>query len=135
MTTRQELVVNVSTMRPLTGVPTRYRVGQRNMSLAPAPARRHPFAWVPTLYFAEGLPFYAVYAIAPILYKRLGLPNDTITVYTSLLLWAWTVKPLWSPLLERSPSKKPLVVALQVAAGVLIGAVGLSLSLPNYFPI
>jgi PAT family beta-lactamase induction signal transducer AmpG len=100
-----------------------------------ASARRHPFTWVPTLYFAEGLPFYAVYAMAPILYKRLGLPNDTITFYTSLLLWAWTVKPLWSPLLEKAPSKKLLVVALQLVAGLLVAAVGLSLSLPSYFAI
>jgi PAT family beta-lactamase induction signal transducer AmpG len=87
------------------------------------------------LYFAEGLPYYAVYAMAPILYKRLGLPNDKITFYTSVLLFAWTVKPLWSPLLEKSPSKRMIVVALQIAAGALIAAVGLSLSLPSYFAI
>ncbi len=62
--------------------------------------RRHPAGWVPTLYFAEGLPFFAVSTLAGILYKRLGLSNAAIGLYASLLLLPWSLKPLWSPLLE-----------------------------------
>jgi PAT family beta-lactamase induction signal transducer AmpG len=97
--------------------------------------RRHPFTWVPTLYFAEGLPLYAVYAISPILYKRLGLANDTIAFYTSLPLWAWTLKPLWSPLVEKSASKKTIAVATQIIGGALMAGAGLCLPLPAYFAV
>ena len=71
--------------------------------------RRHPASWVPTLYFAEGIPFFAVSLIAGILYKKLGLGNDTIARYTSALLLPWSLKPLWSPLLEMFKTKKYFV--------------------------
>src|SRR5690349_6434704 len=62
--------------------------------------RTHPARWVPTLYFAEGMPFFAVSLIAGLLYKRMGLANDTIAFYTSWLLLPWSLKPLWSPVVE-----------------------------------
>ena len=92
-----------------------------------------PATWVPTLYFAEGLPFFAVSLIAGILYKRLGLGNDVIALYTKLLLLPWSLKPLWSPLLEMFKTKKYFVVLLQFAAGVSLGLIALCLPLPGYF--
>ena len=80
--------------------------------------RTHPAAWVPTLYFAEGVPFFAVSLIAGILYKRMGLRNDVITFYTSWLLLPWSLKPLWSPLIEMFKTKKFFVVFLQFGAGL-----------------
>ncbi len=59
--------------------------------------KQHPFAWVPSLYFAEGIPYVIVMTIAVILYKRLGLSNEDITLYTSWLYLPWVIKPLWSP--------------------------------------
>src|SRR5579862_4065302 len=93
----------------------------------------HPAAWVPTLYFAEGIPFFAVSLIAGILYKRLGLANDTIAFYTSWLLLPWSLKPLWSPLLEMFKTKKYFVVLLQFVGGVSLGLIALTLPLPSYF--
>lgn len=58
---------------------------------------RNPWAWVPTLYFAEGLPYVAVMTISLILYKQLGMTNADITFYTSWLYLPWVIKPLWSP--------------------------------------
>jgi PAT family beta-lactamase induction signal transducer AmpG len=96
--------------------------------------RRHPPAtWVPTLYFAEGIPFFAVSLIAGILYKRLGLGNDVIALYTKLLLLPWSLKPLWSPLLEMFKTKKYFVVLLQFLGGVSLGLIALCLPLPGYF--
>jgi PAT family beta-lactamase induction signal transducer AmpG len=96
--------------------------------------RRHnPAAWVPTLYFAEGIPFFAVSLIAGIFYKRLGLGNDVIALYTKLLLLPWSLKPLWSPLLEMFKTKKYFVVLLQVVGGVSLGLIALVLPLPAYF--
>jgi MFS transporter, PAT family, beta-lactamase induction signal transducer AmpG len=97
------------------------------------PPRAHPSLWIPTLYFAEGAPFFAVAALAPILYKRLGLGNDVIALYTSLLLWPWTLKPLWSPLLEMFKTKKFFVVTMELLGGLGLGLVALSLPLPGYF--
>jgi PAT family beta-lactamase induction signal transducer AmpG len=99
-----------------------------------AHSRRHPPAtWVPTLYFAEGIPFFAVSLIAGILYKRLGLSNDVIALYTKLLLLPWSLKPLWSPLLEMFKTKKYFVVLLEFAGGVSLGLIALCLPLPGYF--
>jgi PAT family beta-lactamase induction signal transducer AmpG len=97
----------------------------------PRPIR--PFAWVPTLYFAEGIPFFAVSLIAALLYKRLGMRNDVIALYTKLLLLPWSLKPLWSPLLEMFKTKKYFVVLLQLIGGVCLGLIGLCLPLPGYF--
>jgi PAT family beta-lactamase induction signal transducer AmpG len=97
------------------------------------PRRIPPAAWVPTLYFAEGIPFFAVSLLAGILYKRLGLGNDVIALYTKLLLLPWSLKPLWSPLLEMFKTKKYFVVLLQFSGGVSLGLIALCLPLPGYF--
>jgi MFS transporter, PAT family, beta-lactamase induction signal transducer AmpG len=95
--------------------------------------RKHPATWVPTLYFAEGMPFFAVSLIAGIFYKRMGLANDAIALYTSWLLLPWSLKPLWSPLLEMFKTKKFFVVLLEFAGGLSLALIALSLPLPNYF--
>jgi len=56
--------------------------------------RKHPATWVPTLYFAEGLPFYAVNYMALFFYQDLGVTNAVITLVISLLAWPWTLKPI-----------------------------------------
>jgi PAT family beta-lactamase induction signal transducer AmpG len=96
-------------------------------------ARIHPAAWVPTLYFAEGLPFYAVNFMALIFYQRMGVSNAVTTLVISLLAWPWTLKPLWSPLLEMYKTKKFFVVVTQVVGGAGLVTLALSLPLPGYF--
>jgi MFS transporter, PAT family, beta-lactamase induction signal transducer AmpG len=95
--------------------------------------RTHPFAWVPTLYFAEGLPYFVVALIAGLMFKSRGMANDEIAWYTGLLGWVWVFKPLWSPFLELASSKKYLVLFFQLAGGVSLGLVALVLPLPDYF--
>src|SRR5260370_26908572 len=95
--------------------------------------RIHPAAWVPTMYFAEGLPFFAISLIAGILYKRLGLPNDIIALYTSWLLLPWSLKPIWSPLLEMFKTKKFFVVLFEFTGGLSLASIALCLPLSNYF--
>ena len=98
-----------------------------------ASPKRSPMTWVPTLYLAEGLPFYAVALIAGLMYKSLGVPNDQIARWTGLVGLAWVFKPLWSPFLEAAGSKKALVVAFQFASATGLGLVALSLQLPAHF--
>ena len=96
---------------------------------------RSPMTWVPTLYLAEGLPFYAVALIAGLMFKSLGVPNDQIARWTGLLGFAWVFKPLWSPLLEAAPSKKAMVVLFQGCSAAGLGLTALALQLPAYFAI
>jgi len=96
-------------------------------------ARRSPITWVPSLYFAQGLPFYTVALIAGLMMKSQGVGNDQIARWTGLLGLAWVFKPLWSPLLEAAPNKKPLVIAFQCLGAVGLGLAALALQLPNWF--
>jgi len=95
--------------------------------------RRHPLCWIPTLYFAQGLPYAIVMTMAAIMYKRLGVANEQIAWWSSLLGMAWVVKPLWSPLLELAPSKKWAIVAFQAAGGACLLAAALALHGPGFF--
>ncbi len=95
--------------------------------------KRHPAFWVPTLYFAEGLPFVAIAAASALMYKNLGVSDAQIAFWTSLVLFPWTLKPLWGPLLEMFKTKKHFVVATQFISGATFGLLALSLPLENYF--
>ncbi len=78
-----------------------------------------PWTWIPTLYFAQGLPYVAVMTIAVIMYKRLGLNNTDIALYTSWLYLPWVIKPIWSPFVDLIKTKRAWVIAMQglIAAG------------------
>ena len=78
-----------------------------------------PLYWVPSLYFAMGLPFVVLNMVAAVMYKDLGVTDAQIAFWTSLIMWPWTIKFLWSPLLELYGSKKFWVVSTQFLSGVL----------------
>jgi PAT family beta-lactamase induction signal transducer AmpG len=103
--------------------------------LAPAGTSkaRHPLAWVPTLYLAQGLPFFSVALVAGLMFKSMGVPNEQIARWTGVLGLAWVFKALWSPFLELAASKKRVVVVLQVAGGIALAALALALQLPAWF--
>lgn len=98
----------------------------------PGPAR-HPIMWVPSLYFAQGLPWAIVSIMAAIMYKKMGISNDQIAYWTGLLGFAWVLKPLWSPFLEMVSSPKKVVVAFQLIGGIALLACALVLQLPGFF--
>jgi PAT family beta-lactamase induction signal transducer AmpG len=93
---------------------------------------RSPMTWVPSLYFAQGLPFYAVMLVAGLMFKSMGLANEQITHWTGPIGLAWVFKPLWSPFLELASSKKLMVVVFQLAGGACLGLVALALHLPGW---
>ena len=88
---------------------------------------KSPWAWVPTLYFAEGVPYVAVMTISLILYKRLGLSNTDITLYTSWLYLPWVIKPLWSPFVDILKSKRWWIVCMQLLIGAALGGVAFTI--------
>lgn len=75
--------------------------------------KRNPWSWIPTLYFAEGLPYVAVMTVAVIMYKKMGLTNTQIALYTSWLYLPWVIKPLWSPFIDLIKTKRWWVNAMQ----------------------
>lgn len=110
-----------------------------NETLVAAPVnvapRRHPLSWVPTLYLAQGLPFYAVALVAGQMLKSMGVPNDQIARWTGLLGLAWAFKALWSPFLELAPSRRMAVVTCQIFGGACLALVALALQLPMWFAL
>lgn len=97
--------------------------------------RRSPITWVPTAYFAMGLPFVVLNMVTVLMFKGLGVDDKLITFWTSLILLPWTLKPLWSPFLELFKTKKFFVVTTQLITGVTFGLVAFSLNLPHFFSI
>ena len=91
------------------------------------------WTWVPTLYFAEGLPYVAVMTMAVILYKRLGLGNAEIALYTSWLYLPWTVKPLWSPFVDLLRTKRWWVISMQGLLAVALA--GVAFFIPTVFAV
>jgi len=91
---------------------------------AAAPTARNPWSWIPTLYYAEGLPYFVVMSMAGVMYKNLGVSNTELALYTSLLGLVWFVKPLWSPLVEMLGTLRRWIWLLQyaVSAGLVLAA-------------
>ena len=106
---------------------------EQNMNPNPPAKVRNtsPWAWVSTLYFAEGLPYVAVMTISLILYKQLGLSNAEITFYTSWLYLPWVIKPLWSPFIDLVKTKRWWIVSMQLLIGAAFG--GVAFTIPTSF--
>ena len=92
---------------------------------------KSPWSWIPSLYFAEGLPYVAVMTISLILYKQLGLSNADITFYTSWLYLPWVIKPLWSPFIDIVKTKRWWITAMQLLIGAAFG--GIAFTIPSSF--
>lgn len=96
---------------------------------------KSPIRWVPTLYFAMGLPFVVLNMVSAVMFKDLGISDSQIAFWTSLIMWPWTIKFLWSPVLELYKTRKFFVVLTQITSGVLFGLVAFAINLPSFFAI
>ena len=94
-----------------------------------------PLAWVPTVYFAMGLPFVVLNMVSAVMFKDMGISDARIAFWTSLIMWPWTIKFLWSPFLEIFRTKKFFVVTTQLLSGVLFGLAALALHMPHFFAV
>lgn len=88
---------------------------------------------MPSLYFAEGIPYVVVMTVSVIMYKRLGISNADIAFYTSWLYLPWVIKPLWSPFVDMFKTKRLWVVALQAVLAVALALIAFAVSLPGFF--
>ena len=97
-----------------------------------AASKSHRWAWVPSLYFAEGIPYFVVNVISVTLFKRLGMSNGDLALYTSLLYLPWVIKPLWSPVVDVFKSKRWWILVMQAIITVSFALLALSVS-PDVF--
>ena len=91
-----------------------------------------PWRWVPSLYFAQGIPYVVVTTLSVIMFKRLGLENAQIAYYTSLLGLPWVLKPLWSPIVQRIGTRRGWVIVTQLLVGAGLACAALAIPAPNF---
>jgi len=99
----------------------------------PAVPQRSPWFWVPSLYFSQGIPYVIVMTMSVVMYKRLGISNTDIALYTSWLYLPWVIKPLWSPLVDITRTKRFWVVAMQFLVSFGLACVAFSVQGSAFF--
>ena len=105
------------------------------MPPAPPSSHRNPWAWIPSLYFAQGIPYVVVMTLSTVMYKNLGVSNTDIALYTSWLYLPWVIKPLWSPVVDLFRTKRFWIVTLQFAIGTAFALVAFTLPGPQFFQL
>ncbi|MFV8366392.1 AmpG family muropeptide MFS transporter [Flavobacterium sp. XS1P27] len=94
-----------------------------------------PWYWIPVLNFASGLPYAIIISVSVIMYKNLGINNEDIGIYTSLLYLPWVIKPLWSPFIDLYSTKRKWFISMQLLISLAFLIVGLTIPLTNFFII
>ncbi|MEN6463899.1 MAG: AmpG family muropeptide MFS transporter [Syntrophaceae bacterium] len=94
---------------------------------------RSPWLWVPSLYFTEGLPYVIAMTISVVMYKRLGISNTEIALYTSWLYLPWVIKPLWSPFVEMYGRKRSWILLMQLVIGASLACIALTVPAGRFF--
>lgn len=91
--------------------------------------KQSPWSWIPTLYFAEGFPYVLIVTVSVIMFKKLGVSNSDVTLYTGWLYLPWVIKPLWSPFVDLIKTKRWWVTTTQIILGA--GLAGIAFSIPT----
>lgn len=97
--------------------------------------KKNPILWVPTIYFAMGIPYVMLSLVAPIFFKDLGIPDAKITFWTSLITLAWSFKPIISIIMEFFGTKQKYIIFTEIISAILFGLIVFSLPLSNFFSI
>lgn len=97
--------------------------------------RISPLRWVPSAYFAMGIPFVVLNMVCVLMFKGMEISDSQIALWTSIVMFPWTIKFLWSPFLELFKTKKIIVVATQLISGIRFGLLALALHLPSFFAV
>lgn len=92
-----------------------------------------PWFWIPLLNFASGLPYAVIISVSVIMYKNLGISNEDIGVYTSLLYLPWVIKPLWSPFIELNGTKRKWFLSMQLLISIAFLLVGFTIPTNGFF--
>ena len=92
---------------------------------------RNPWWWIPTLYFAEGIPYFIVNNISVIMFNNMGMSKGDMALYTSMLYLPWVIKPIWSPFVDIIKTKRWWVVAMQVIMSAAFALLAFTLPHPS----
>ncbi|MFZ5515798.1 MAG: MFS transporter [Candidatus Zhuqueibacterota bacterium] len=92
-----------------------------------------PWVWVPSLYYAEGIPYIVVMTISVIMYKRMGISNTDIALYTSWLYLPWVIKPIWSPIVDLFRTKRLWIIGMQLFIGACLACVAFTIPVARFF--
>ena len=90
-----------------------------------------PWAWVPTLYFAQGIPYFIVNNISVLMFAKMGVPNGEMALFTSLLYLPWTIKPFWSPFIDIIKTKRWWTISMQILMSIAFILLTLSIPKPD----
>ena len=93
----------------------------------------NPWKWVPSLYFTEGLPYVIVMTLSVVMYKRMGMSNTDIALYTSWLNLPWVIKPLWSPFIDLIRTKRFWILTMQLLIGAGLAGIAFTIPSPHFF--
>ena len=96
---------------------------------------RNPWAWIPTLYFAQGLPYVAVMTLSVIMYKRLGISNTDIALYTGWLYLPWVIKPVWSPFIDIISTKRRWTLMMQWTLAASLAGIAFTIPTEMFFQL
>ena len=99
------------------------------------PQKTNPWSWIPTLYFAQGLPYVAVMTISLIMYKRLGISNTDIALYTGWLNLPWVIKPFWSPFVDLIKTKRWWILTMQWILAFALAGIAFTIPTPFFFQL
>jgi PAT family beta-lactamase induction signal transducer AmpG len=100
--------------------------------MAGAEPKRSPWLWIPTVYFAEGMPNALVATVSVLLYNDLGVSNAATAFFTSLLYLPWVVKPLWSPAVDILKTRRQWIWATQLFLGAMLAGVAAMIPSPHF---
>lgn len=92
---------------------------------------KSPWWWIPTLYFAEGLPYFVVNNISVTMFTKMGVPNGEMALFTSLLYLPWTLKPLWSPVVDIFKTKRWWILMMQAIMSAAFVLLALTIPHPD----
>ena len=97
------------------------------------PTSRNPWVWVPSLYVAEGIPYIMAVTVSVVLYKRLGISNTDIALYTSWLYLPWVIKPFWSPFVDLFRTKRYWILLMQLLIGASLACIAFTVPAARFF--
>ncbi|WP_339867184.1 MFS transporter [uncultured Algoriphagus sp.] len=97
------------------------------------PNKKTPWIWIPSLYMTEGIPYIVIIVVSVIMYKKLGVSNSDIGLYTSLLYLPWVIKPIWSPIVDLIGTKRKWFLSMQLVLALVFLGVGLTTAGSNFF--
>ena len=93
--------------------------------------QKNPWWWVPTLYFAEGVPYFVVNNISVMMFTKMGVPNGDMSFFTTLLYFPWFLKGLWGPIVDVVKTKRWWIVGMQVLMTALMVILTITLPKPD----